>query len=494
MSKRILQIFLFYAVIPFIACIPTACLPLASLPVWLCFIFLPGVTALLYCLFRRRIDFFFAAKVNSVIVILLSLCILAVMLIGSGSLNKSYVLLYFIFPFFPMIFVLSMMGFMAELAVLSLLTYLAALIACLCLSRRGDTGDTRKSARHRRIKLLLVTLAVVLVCGTACQYLYSRRPEARYSGHGFAYMHGYSSTDFSDYMVYSEPSKLALLDHPAGLVIENEKDMPVMDGAEACYPLYSALAKAVYRDIDVIESNARKTDTGNRNGRIVTFSNTVVGFVHLLDGSADLFFGARPSAGQLELAAEMGVQLEITTIGREGFVFFVEEDNPVDDLTDSQIRAIYHGDITNWKEAGGRDQDIVAFQRPADSGSQTMMEYFMGDIPLKEPKTYETVDSMVGVISHVAQYANEEGAMGYSFRYFLEGLNQEKGVKLLSVNGVAPTVENIENGSYPLTVSLCLITRKDDPNPYVQKMIDFILSADGQEIVRKTGYAGVGDK
>ena len=81
--------------------------------------------------------------------------------------------------------------------------------------------------------------------------------------------------------------------------------------------------------------------------------------------------------------------------------------------------------------------------------------------------------------------------MGYSFRYFLEGLNQEKGVKILSIDGVAPTVENIENGSYPLTVGLCLITRKDDPNPNVQKMIDYILSDDGQSIVRKTGYAGV---
>ena len=169
----------------------------------------------------------------------------------------------------------------------------------------------------------------------------------------------------------------------------------------------------------------------------------------------------------------------------------MEEDNPVDDLTSEQIKAIYHGDITNWKEVGGKDQEISAFQRPKDSGSQTMMEYFMGDVSLKEPKTYETVDSMVGVISHVAQYANEAGAMGYSFRYFLEGLNQEKGVKILSVDGVAPTVENIENGSYPLTVSLCLITRKDDPNPNVQKMIDYILSEDGQSIVRKTGYAGV---
>ncbi|MCQ2525120.1 MAG: hypothetical protein MJ123_12375 [Lachnospiraceae bacterium] len=89
------------------------------------------------------------------------------------------------------------------------------------------------------------------------------------------------------------------------------------------------------------------------------------------------------------------------------------------------------------------------------------------------------------------QYANEKGAIGYSFRYFLEELNQEKGVKMLSIDGVYPTLENIGNGSYPLTTNVCLVTRKNEPNPNVQKMIDFILSNDGQDIIRKTGYAGL---
>lgn len=62
---------------------------------------------------------------------------------------------------------------------------------------------------------------------------------------------------------------------------------------------------------------------------------------------------------------------------------------------------------------------------------------------------------------------------------------------MLSVDGVYPSLENIENGSYPLVTDVCLITRKDESNPNVQKMIDFILSDTGQEIVRKTGYAGV---
>jgi len=65
---------------------------------------------------------------------------------------------------------------------------------------------------------------------------------------------------------------------------------------------------------------------------------------------------------------------------------------------------------------------------------------------------------------------------------------------MLAVDGVYPSLENVENGSYPLNVDLVLVTRKDDPNPYVEKMKEFILSPDGQYIVRQTGYAALDKK
>ena len=378
-------------------------------------------------------------------------------------------------------------------AVLALMTPLFALHALLL----SILFQKRFAVFKKLLPILAATLFLVLA-GISLGF-YLNRPAKRYAGHGFKYMHGYSSTDFSDYMVYSDPSKLVLLDHPASLTIEGAENMPEMDGAEACYPVYAAAAKAVYKDIDRIEKQVLhdRTDISS-NGRIVRFTNTIQGFNQLIypdNGSyrVDLFFGARPSKSQLESAKEEGVDLVITPIGREAFVFFVEPDNPVTNLTSDQIRRIYSGEITNWSEVGGKDQNILAFQRPEDSGSQTMMHYFMGDTPLKKPQTYEYVGPMGGVVEQVAQYANERGAFGYSFRYFVEDLMQENHVRVISVDGVQPTLETIKDGSYPLTTALCLITRKDDPNPNVQKMIDFMLSPDGQEIVEKTGYAGVGE-
>ena len=494
--KKWLQVLLMYVGIPAAGTIAWLLFFLIEwvLNGWGLTICVPAVTIVLYIVLRKKLDLRFAAKVNAMILIVLSVALGIILHITTGSTRDPLFSVFRImtFPFLIPSFAMQLFDTMHIAFVCIFATYAAAMVTCIILSCCMKSGGSENACKpvYRKLLPYLITAAVVLLCGAFSIKQYLNRPEVRYAGHGFNYMHGYSTTDFTDYTVYSEHSKLVTLDHEPEFMIENEADMPVMDGAEACYPVYAAVAKAVYRDIDVIESQAAQ-DENRKNGRVVTFTNTVLGFRRLIDEEVDLLFGARPSKSQFAEAEAKGIALNVTPIGREGFVFFTEEDNPVDNLTSEQVRAIYHGDIINWKEVGGKDQEIKAFQRPKDSGSQAMMEYFMGDMTLKDPDTFEVIGGMLDVIHKVAQYANEDGALGYSFRYFIEGLSQEKGVKLLSIDGIAPTLQNIENGSYPLTVDLCLITRKNNSNPNVQKMIDFMLSDDGQEIVRRTGYAGL---
>lgn len=326
---------------------------------------------------------------------------------------------------------------------------------------------------------------------------------AKYGGHGFQYMHGYSSTDFTGYHVY-DGEKLVTLDHEPSLIIENEEDMPVLDGAEACYPIYTAIAKAIYKDIDKIELEVATfkpkdpkavNDDDNKmyemlynNGKIVTFTNSSWGYTRLINKEVDLFLGARPSKDQLEDAANNNETIVSIPVGKEAFVFFVEEDNPIDNLSSDDVRKIYSGEIRNWKELGGKSQKIVAFQRPENSGSQVMMHYFMKDVALKNPDTYEMTNPMSGIIKKVKQYHNEAGAIGYTFRYFLEELNQEKGVKMLSIDGIYPSVENISNGTYPLLADLVVSKLESNTKENVDRVIEFMLSEDGQYIIEKTGY------
>lgn len=312
------------------------------------------------------------------------------------------------------------------------------------------------------------------------------------NGYGFAYEGGWSSVDLKPYYVENPENKLAKLDEPASFIISDVSKMPVLDGAEATYPVYSAFANACYENIAEIQEYAKSRDGEEENApKPVRFTNTIEAYKSLVDGDVDIFFGSMPSPEQKQLAADAGKELVYTPIGKEAFVFFVSEDNPVDGLTSEQLRDIYSGKISNWRKVGGRNLPILAFQRPKNSGSQTRMEYFMGDVPLKEPLRSEFEISMVGVVSSVAGYQNKKTAIGYSFRYYATQmvLPDDSGhMKFLSLDGVYPSPENIADNSYPLTGQLYAVSLADNDNEYVGKLLEFMTSEQGQKIVKETGY------
>ena len=334
-------------------------------------------------------------------------------------------------------------------------------------------------------------------------WFYGRRniielePESH--GYGFAYEDGLSSTDLEPYYVENEDNILAKLDTKASFTISDAEQMPILDGAEAAYPIYSAFANTCYENIDGIQSAAKESGRKYRqNNNIIMpieFNNSVIAFEHLLEGECDIFFGARPSADQQELAAQAGKELLLTPIGKEAFIFFVNSDNPVDGLSTDQLRQIYSGRINNWKKVGGENARILAFQRPQNSGSQTMMEYFMGDAVLKEPLETEYVGSMGDLIMHTANYQNRSTALGYSFRYFVLIMARDSAntsqIKHLSVDGVYPDVDAIQSGAYPLTTELYAVMTADNPNPNVKRFIDWMTSPEGQKIVSDTGYVAL---
>ena len=168
------------------------------------------------------------------------------MIISSGNVEgmlMSY-FSYLVIPFAPLLLMYSLMARNIQLYLIVFLTYITMFVTSTVINKIA-------------VKKLLVVLMVILLGGCFDGYLYMNRPSVKYGGHGFKYMHGYSSTDFTDYTVYSDNSKLAVLTEESELIIENEEDMPILDGAEACYPLYAAFARAAYKDIDIIETGLR---------------------------------------------------------------------------------------------------------------------------------------------------------------------------------------------------------------------------------------------
>lgn len=283
--------------------------------------------------------------------------------------------------------------------------------------------------------------------------------------------------DVYEYLPFEEDSKIVKLDSKT-LKFTEEDELPRIDGASAAFPVYSAFVNAVY------------PNTVELYDGVFEYNTTDYGYRLLAQRETDIFIGAGPSKEQKAYAEEQGTEFVYTQIGWEAFVFFVHKDNPIDSLSAEQIKKIYSGEITNWKEVGGSDEEIIAFQRDEGSGSQSMMIRFMGDTPLMEAET-ETISGMGAVIEEVVDYQSRAGSIGYSFRYYIEGIVQNPEVKMIAVDGVAPTADNVRNNTYPIITPVYAVTYKSNPNPNVARLVEWILSDEGQYIIEQTGYVGM---
>jgi phosphate transport system substrate-binding protein len=223
----------------------------------------------------------------------------------------------------------------------------------------------------------------------------------------------------------------------------------------------------------------------------VACNNTIRAYEKLVNKTTDIIFVASPSKRQLEEADKAGVSFRFTPIGKEAFVFFVNSQNPVSDLTIEQLQAIYSGEITNWKEVGGNDEIIRPFQRNENSGSQTAFVHFMQEKTIMEPPTENVHYIMEPIVTQTADYTNYGNAIGFSFRFYVKEMVKNEKVKILKINGVHPDLETIGNSTYPLSSSFFAVTLTDNNKLNVTKFLEWIVSEQGQYLVKKTGYCPV---
>jgi len=205
-----------------------------------------------------------------------------------------------------------------------------------------------------------------------------------------------------------------------------------------------------------------------------------------LEHPVDIIFATYPSDEETALAEQYGEPLVIEPICADAFVFIVNKSNPVDSLTLEQVRGIYSGEITNWNEVGGNDEPIMAYQREPNSGSQSGMEQLvMKGKPMMEAPTVLLVLSMEGLIETVAEYDNGAASIGYSYKYYVEILYKNDNIKILNIDGYAPS----DTANYPLTVNYYGVIRENDgPAGTGRKFLDWILSEEGQECIAQAGY------
>jgi phosphate transport system substrate-binding protein len=225
-------------------------------------------------------------------------------------------------------------------------------------------------------------------------------------------------------------------------------------------------------------------------GQFVVHNKTHPAYVNLLEGNADIIFVTEPSEDELALAAEKGIELEVVPVVKDAFVFVVNVANPVSTLTVEEIQGIYQGQIVSWQEVGGADREIIAYQRPRNSGSQTLMENLvMNGLTLVEPPVDQIPEGMGDLVERVAGYDNAERALGYSVYYYANAMYNQETMKFLRVNGIAPEKETISKGTYPFTIAYYAVLRKAEPEGSpARKLLEWLLGQRGQELAEESGY------
>lgn len=330
---------------------------------------------------------------------------------------------------------------------------------------------TTKSLLIKQISAILVVVIVFFAFNYSVYMLVTNRLGNNFSDTSQAKM-----VDVEKYLPHNPESDLVRIDSSLKL----NDNLPVLDGAAALLPVYAAFVDNVYPKGSVTFESGNFSDDNFYGENFATdskmqYKNTVRGYKAIVDGTTDILFCADPSAEQVQYAKDNGVELEYVPVGKEAFVFFVNKNNPVDNLTAEEIRKIYSCEYKNWKDVGGANRTINPVSRLEGSGSQSAMNAFMGDTEfgIKSP------------------FAITGASIGFSFRYYMDGVVENEDVKMLSLNGVYPNKENIENDTYPVIAQFYAIYRADNENENIPVLIDWILSDEGQKIIEDTGYVRI---
>lgn len=226
-------------------------------------------------------------------------------------------------------------------------------------------------------------------------------------------------------------------------------------------------------------------------------SGTHDAYMNLLEGKSDVIIASRDiSRNEKVSSEELGVELETAPLAIDALVFIVNPKNPVKNLTADQVRKIYTGEITNWKEVGGVDHAITPYIRNADSGSQEKMETLVMDgLKMIEGTEgtymYEIIGSQMA--SPYLQIEVDEYGIGYTpFFYCTAMVRDLMRVDMLSIDGVMPSKETLTNNKYPFVSSIYAAVRKtEDHESMAYKLYQFLFTKKGADIIDESGYIAI---
>ena len=203
------------------------------------------------------------------------------------------------------------------------------------------------------------------------------------------------------------------------------------------------------------------------------------GIAALIDGICDIADSSRPIKDkELNKAVERGVNPVAHVIAMDGIAVIVHPSNSINKLTLNQLKDIYTGKISNWSQLGGKNQKIVVISRDAASGTFECFEKLV----LKKQRVRPDALLQASNAAVFSVVKRTKGAIGY---VGLGYLSPE--VKALKIEGVTPSQDTVLKGTYPISRPLFMYTN-GKPKGLAKDFIDFVLSKEGQRIVKEQGF------
>lgn len=231
--------------------------------------------------------------------------------------------------------------------------------------------------------------------------------------------------------------------------------------ASGFYPMIAGVIQAIY------------DENSYTNGKTLYRVATGDGYQSLVRDEIDVFFTTGPSRQQKKMLEEEGSEYQFTPLVKEPICLLLNKENPIGDLSVTQIQDLYFGRVSNWKEISGNDGIVTTYQLVAGNGSQTCFEQIVLDNPIDEH--HQEVVTMPAIIDNVAW--NPDGIC-YAFTSYYTKMYAHACTKMVKVNGYT-----VWDKEYPIQSDLYMVYKKNNTKPSIKAMEEFLLSEQGQELI-----------
>ncbi|MDR2295309.1 MAG: substrate-binding domain-containing protein [Clostridiales Family XIII bacterium] len=343
---------------------------------------------------------------------------------------------------------------------------------------RIEKEEGKRVVRNIKRLLSITALLVFLVFAVGCAAKESTEPKESENGAS----ESASATDLTEDTGNPASESPFPDDSAAGGIAASlhltPEEFPRVDGVALTAPFSEAVAATILR-LPLEEARL-----------YVLHSKAQEAYANLINGRADIIFATPPTEAELAYAKEQETELRLMPVLRSALTFFVNANNPVEDVRADEIVGIYSGEIKNWKDLGGADAEIRAYRRPESTSSEAgMLELVMREKPLAPVAPEMVYAEPRDIVNAVASFEHAEFAIGYS--YYRPSMDAQSNgrIKYLRIGGVAPDERNITDGVYPFVSTIYMALRQEEPaDSAASRLAEWILSEEGRAVAEKEGY------